>query len=93
MHRLRRLAALEGGALDSWLETTRGCYRWNPALPCFVDVYELERLAAQAAAAPEGRGARRHGAGHRGTVPRPPAAGFSRGDLGRAPPDRTVCAV
>lgn len=54
MHRLRRLAALEGGALDSWLETTRGCYRWNPALACFVDVYELERLAAQAAAAPEG---------------------------------------
>lgn len=52
MHRLRQMAAHEGSGLENCVLTGRGTYQWNPSLICRIDVREMERLAAEAQAAP-----------------------------------------
>lgn len=49
LHRFRGMVAQEGiPELENCIVTSRGCYQWNPALPCEVDVFTLQDLAAEA---------------------------------------------
>lgn len=49
LHRFRSMIAQENlTALEGCILTSRGCYQWNPELPCTVDVFRLEDLAAAA---------------------------------------------
>ena len=51
MYRLRQTIDREEPALANCILTGRGSYRWNPALACSIDVQELQRASAEAAAA------------------------------------------
>lgn len=46
LYRFRSMIAQEKlDALEGCILTSRGCYQWNPDLPCTVDVFQLEDLA------------------------------------------------
>ncbi len=49
LHRYRSLVTESGiTALERSIVTARGTYQWNPALACEIDVFEFERLYAEA---------------------------------------------
>lgn len=49
LHRFRNMITREGlTVLENCIVTSRGCYQWNPELPCTVDVFQLQDLAALA---------------------------------------------
>lgn len=48
LHRFRGMVAQEQiPELENCIVTSRGCYQWNPTLPCEVDVFTLQDLAAE----------------------------------------------
>lgn len=49
LHRFRNMIAREKiPVLENCIVTSRGCYQWNPELPCTVDVFQMQDLAFQA---------------------------------------------
>ena len=49
LHRFRNMIAQENlTILENCILTSRGCYQWNPELPCEVDVFQMQDLVMQA---------------------------------------------
>lgn len=49
LHRFRNMIAQENlTVLENCILTSRGCYQWNPELPCEVDVFQMQDLVMQA---------------------------------------------
>lgn len=49
LHRFRNMIAREKiPVLENCIVTSRGCYQWNPELPCTVDVFQMQDMAFQA---------------------------------------------
>lgn len=49
LHRFRNMIAREKiPVLENCIVTSRGCYQWNPELPCTVDVFQMQDLAFRA---------------------------------------------